>query len=402
MPTTRLLTIFVLYTFAYFLSYFLRSANAVIARDLAGEFALSPAQLGFMTSVFFASFAALQLPIGAALDRFGARLVTSIVLLLAVAGCLVFAAAPSFAMLSAGRALIGAGMACALMGTIHAYSHWFDARRLATISGITVSIGAIGGLAASTPLAWLSQQVGWRVIFVWSAGAVALAAALIAFGARGAQRHAAHGGTHMAEHFGMVFRERRLWYLAPLMFTLIGTTLAIQTLWGGPYVLDVLGGTPIEAGNALFAFGCGVALGYGASGWLADRAGIERVMLAGSTVFVLAQLPLAFGTAFVTQPVVMALFAILGFTGSFNLLLLAQVRRYFPASLSGRATTAINLFGFAGVFAIQWALGVIISLFPADAGGHYVPAAYATAFACTCVANLVALAWYGRGMMNAE
>ncbi|HEU5086931.1 MAG TPA: MFS transporter, partial [Roseiflexaceae bacterium] len=102
MPTTRQLTIFVLYTFAYFLSYFLRSANAVIARDLAGEFALSPAQLGFMTSVFFASFAALQLPIGAALDRFGARLVTSIVLLLAVAGCLVFAAAPSFAMLSAG------------------------------------------------------------------------------------------------------------------------------------------------------------------------------------------------------------------------------------------------------------------------------------------------------------
>ncbi len=67
------LRVFVLFTLAYFLSYFFRSANAVIAPDLTREMGLDAATLGLMTSLFYLAFAAVQLPLGGALDRWGPR-----------------------------------------------------------------------------------------------------------------------------------------------------------------------------------------------------------------------------------------------------------------------------------------------------------------------------------------
>ena len=99
-------SVFVLFTLAYFLSYFYRSANAVIAPDLAREMSLDAAQLGLMTSLFFAAFAAVQLPLGLGLDRYGTRRVTPGIMLAGAAGSLIIAGAQSFASLALGRALM--------------------------------------------------------------------------------------------------------------------------------------------------------------------------------------------------------------------------------------------------------------------------------------------------------
>jgi sugar phosphate permease len=82
---------------AYLLSYFFRSTNAVLAGDLQRDAGLGPEQLGFMTSLFFLVFAAAQLPLGAALDRWGPRWVPAGLMLIAAAGSLVTAAADGFA-----------------------------------------------------------------------------------------------------------------------------------------------------------------------------------------------------------------------------------------------------------------------------------------------------------------
>ncbi len=94
--------IFSLFAAAYFLSYFFRSANAVIAPDLSREFSLTAADLGLMTSLFYAAFALVLVPVGVGLDRYGPRWVTSSVMLVAGLGSLIFASARSFAMLGLG------------------------------------------------------------------------------------------------------------------------------------------------------------------------------------------------------------------------------------------------------------------------------------------------------------
>ena len=82
----RTSSIFAVWLFAYLLSYFYRSANAVIASDLRADVGLSNEQLGFMTSLFYLAFAVTQLPLGAALDRWGSRTVTSSLMLVGAFG----------------------------------------------------------------------------------------------------------------------------------------------------------------------------------------------------------------------------------------------------------------------------------------------------------------------------
>ena len=160
--------VFFLFTLGYFLSYFYRSANAVLAKDLSQELGLGPAELGFMTSLFYLAFAAAQLPLGGLLDRVGPRAVTPALLLVAALGSVVFGLAQSFAVLALGRALIGVGMAAALMGSMKAFSLWFP-RNYATVSTLLVGLGATGGLMAATPLALLKEALGWRGVFLLGA-----------------------------------------------------------------------------------------------------------------------------------------------------------------------------------------------------------------------------------------
>jgi sugar phosphate permease len=394
MLALRRLAIFALFAIAYFLSYFFRSANAVIAEDLTRDLALSAAQLGLMTSLFYASFALVQLPLGSGLDRWGARFVTPGLMLVAAIGAFVFGSAQSFATVALGRALIGMGMAGVLMGAFKMFGAWFSPRRLATATGVLVGLGASGGLFAATPLAWLNAQYGWRQIFIWGGLVIAASAALIALGSRntppGVPWHAADS---RAGGFGSIFRDIRFWRIAPLNFFVLGTVLAVQGLWGGPYLFDVLRLDPISVGNVLLWLGLGVVGGYFAGGWLADRFGLMRVVITGATIFVLCQAALVLPGG---RPLLLlrAIYFLLGFTSSLNVILLAQIRLLFPPSMSGRAVTAVNLFGFLGTALIQWWMGLIISAWTPDLAGRYPPVAYAAAFLFTTAGSALALLWY--------
>ena len=77
--------VFVPFALGYFLSFGLRTVNSVIASDLAADVGLSAQSLGLLTSTFFLSFAAMQLPLGMLLDRFGPRRVEALLLLVAAA-----------------------------------------------------------------------------------------------------------------------------------------------------------------------------------------------------------------------------------------------------------------------------------------------------------------------------
>lgn len=386
------LRVFGLFAVAYFLSYFYRSANAVIAPDLSRELSLSASELGFMTSLFFAAFAAAQIPIGISLDRWGPRLVVPGLMMVGVVGSLIFAAGESLLMLSLGRMLIGVGMASILMGSIKAFSLWFSPSRFATATGLLMGIGSCGALAAATPLAWVSETAGWRAAFGWGALVVTLSAFSIALWTRNTpagvdwpRREGSSGG------FLTLFVDLRFWRIALMNFFIVGGMLGIQSLWAGPYLFDVVGFSKIAVGNMLLLMALGVAAGYAISGWLADRFGLVRVVVAGGSIFVLCQFALALGTPPKLVPLIYLLF---GSASGASIVLLAHARVVFPPEMTGRAVSTVNLFGIAGVFLLQWLIGVVVDLFPPDAAGHYPPEAYTVAFMFTAAATLLALIWY--------
>jgi len=389
-------TVVAVFLIAYWLSFFYRSTNAVIADDLARDVGLGASSLGLMTSLFFLVFAAVQLPLGSALDRYGARFVTPALLLAAVAGSLVFATAADFAGLALGRALIGLGMAGVLMGALKAFASWFDPRSFATVSSVFVGVGSLGALAAATPLAWLAGAVGWRAVFGWGALVVLLAATAIALVAREPTRQASPGSAAVAAGsrtgFGQVFRDDAFWRLALLTLAVTGSLFAWQGLWAGPFLTQGLGLDVLRAGNVLLALGAGITAGFLSSGVVAARLGVERTLALGATAFLATLLAWLVVTPSSPLPLLVALAAVMGLTGASNVLNYAAARDAFP-HMPGRAVTAVNLFGIGGGALLQWGLGAVIGAFP-TVGGAHAATAFRAALAVTALLVAIALARY--------
>ena len=190
---------------------------------------------------------------------------------------------------------------------------------------------------------------------------------------------------------GQVVKDGRFWRVTPVTMFVSGTMLGFQGLWAAPYLFDNYGLSDIEGGNILLLIGIGATTGFLISGWIADRFGLTRVVLLGTGLFTLCQYILATTPSLV---IVSVLFFFFGFSGAFNILLLSHVRRIFPDAITGQAITAVNLFGFAGTFLIQWLMGVIIGRFVIDGVTSYPPAAYTTVLLVTAVCNTIALTIY--------
>jgi nitrate/nitrite transporter NarK len=388
---TNRVSVFTIFTVAYFLSYFYRSANAVIAPNLARELHLDASQLGLMTSVFFAAFAAIQLPLGMGLDRFGPRLVTPALMVAGAVGSLIFAFAHSFGALVLGRALIGVGMAGILMGALKMFSQWYSPRRFPLLSGLLVGLGSAGALVAATPLAWLNAEYGWRTVFQVGAVIVLVAAVAIVVGTRNTPPGVAWPGKRAdLRSLRVVFVDMRFWRMALLVFFTNGTLLAFQGLWAGPYLDDIYGVDPIMRGNILLLLSAGATTGFLLSGWLSNRVGLANLVVFGSTFFIVAQVVLAMHPPLLWMATTVVLF---GMTGGLTVMLLAQPRYIFPVTMTGQATTAVNLFAIGGAALVQWWMGLIIAAFPA-VSAHYPPTAYTAALLAAAFGTTVMLINY--------
>lgn len=392
MPPT--LSLFIIFLAAYCLSYFFRSTNAVIAEPLSQELGLSADQLGLMTGVFFAVFALAQLVIGPALDRFGARRTTALLMLSTVMGSLIFAMATSFWGLLVGRALIGLGMAGVLMGSLKAFGAWFAPQRFATVSGLFVALGSSGAIFATAPLERLSALYGWRMIFGFGAGVTLLSSALVWLFTRDRPNGAAPVASQTSAGTMLtIVRDGRFWQLALFNGALTGGFFAYQSLWMGPYLTDGVGYSTQLAGQLLLLLSVGSAFGFFLSGYLVDRWGLWVVGVL-AMIFFGAQMSLALAGGRMPLALQALLQLAFGFCGASNVAIFAHVRSLYPDALAGRALALVNLFGIGGAAVLQWLLGVIIRSYPLTVTGGYAPEAFRTVFLATALLGGISLLAY--------
>src|SRR3954465_133615 len=173
-------TVFCPFVAGYFLSFFFCNVKAGISKELPGEFQLTPADLGFLTSMYLLAFAVIQLPLGVLLDRYGPRRVVAALMCFAAGGALVFSLSQNLATLSLGRALIGLGVSAGLMGAIKAFWLLFPVSPLATLNGWYPAIGALGSLCAPAPAELVVESLGWGGLFFILSG-LSLAVSLVVF-----------------------------------------------------------------------------------------------------------------------------------------------------------------------------------------------------------------------------
>ena len=377
MPVSRLFSpgvrVVVLLSALTAVSQFYRASLSAIAPELSRELSLSPEALGMANGVFFLSLGVVQLPVGMLFDRYGPRRTIGALTVLAVAGSLLHAAAVTPATLIAARALIGLGCAGSFMGAVVLCHRWHGGERFTTALSWIFALSNLGTLAAATPLAAVTAEVGWRTAFVGAAGITVMVG--LAFHALVRDTPPGVMPTPTRESLGAILRGlARVWRSPGLPRVLAIHTFAyasmitILGLWAGPYLNDVHGLGPVARGNALLAMGVAQVVGILAYGPL-DRIfnTRKRVVMAGTA----GSIALLGVLAVVEQPPTwLAVLLLVAFclVTAYGIVIVAHGRSLFPDELAGRGVTTVNLAQVAGSAGLPILTGALVGLFPAADG----------------------------------
>ncbi len=393
-PVSPWLRVFLPFAAGYVLSYFLRNVNAVIAPDLSRDLGISPGALGLLTSAYLLAFAAAQLPLGIALDRYGPRRVESALLLVAAAGCGLFAAGTSLTQLTLGRSLVGFGVSACLMASFKAFGQWFDRERLPSLNAAIMAAGGLGALSASTPLSWVVPFLGWRTVFVLLSLACVAASVGIWSTPDKAAGHDAEPLRLQVVALVDVLRSREFWRFAPLSTLTIGGFMAIQGLWAVPWLMNFNGLGREAAAVHLLLMGTGMLAGFLAIAFglgALNQRGLppERVLHVGLGLGLPATLLIVLGIGPTG-----VLWWVLGFVFASNNLAYALLQSHFPGALAGRVNTALNLLVFLGAFSIQWGFGALVGLL--EDRGASARVAFQASFAFLLALQVASWVWFSR------
>ena len=386
--------VFLAFALAYFFSALVRAITATLSPVLTQELGLQASDLGLLAGGYFLGFSLTQLPLGRWLDRYGPRSVILAFLAVAVLGCVAFAQADSFTGLLVARMLCGVGVSACLMAPLTGYRRWFNPSTQLRTNSWMLMTGSLGMVAATLPVQWLLPIWGWRALFV--AMAVCIGVSMLAIrllvpdwqrSQPGAQAHDDDGG------YSAVWRSRYFWRMTPIGFFSYGGMVAIQTLWAGPWMTQVAGWTPLESATGLFAINLSMLTSFWLWGWITPglaRRGIHADGLIAKgfplSLLVLTALVLVGPGAGAGAAALLAAFCV---CSTFVSLAQPAVGMAFPPHLAGRALSAYNLVIFAGIFVVQWGIGLGVDL--ARGLGLSNAVAYQAAFGAFGICSL--LSW---------
>ena len=348
---------------AYVLSQFYRAFLPVLAPVLAIDIGATADDLARASGIWFLIFAAMQIPVGTALDSIGPRKIAAILFIFGGAGGALlfgFAQTPAHVMIAMG--LIGIGCSPVLMASYYILARSYAPAVFGSLAGAMIGFGTLGNLAGSAPLAWSVQTFGWRESMLGLA-VISLAVGLLLLAV---VRDPVRLATSERGSVLQLLKMPALWPIMAMMLVNYAPAAGLRGLWAGPYMADVFAADVGVIGRVTFVMGAGMILGSFLFGPL-ERLFRSRkwVIFAGNVSGLLALIALmvmpdysvAFGTA---------MLAIIGISGSSFPVIIAHAKAFFPAHLTGRGVTLMNLFGIGGAGIMQFASGPIYAVSQTD------------------------------------
>ena len=397
--------VFALLAIGYLLVYFHRTSPAVVALDIMNDLNAGGGLMGLLASAYFYPYAFMQIPAGLLSDTWGPRRTVTVFLALAGLASILFGQAESAGLAIFARVLVGLGVAMVFVPTMKILTRWFKPSEFAPMMGILMALGGVGVLSAATPLALVSEVLGWRGSFGVIGGVTLGLAVLVWFLVRNSPEEAgfkpiAPGAdvptgekVALAKSMKMVLTSRRFWPLAIWFFFSAGTFFSFGGLWGGPFLMDVYKMTKAEAGSVLSMLAWAMIFGSPLLSFLSDRVFRSRkIPLVGASASLVALcLCLAIWPAGFSLPMLYVWTFMMSFCASAIVVLgFTATKELFPVEMAGTATGLVNLFPFLGGAVLQPVLGLVLESYGRGAQG-YPPEAYGKAFMIYVAASVIAL-----------
>jgi predicted MFS family arabinose efflux permease len=401
----RVAQVFIPFAFAYLLSYVVRSVNAVLSGPFTEELGLSASELGLLSSAYFLTFAAMQIPLGALLDRKGPKNVEAVLLLFAVAGCLISSVSTSFLALWVGRAFIGIGVSACLMASYKAYRICFRDDLQPALASLMLMVGSFGALIATLPVELALPAIGWRGVFVAMAVFFLLSTLGLVVLLPKLPEPAPNNKPYWQDTFSGVkeiYRHPEIRRVLPFSIFVHGGFMAVQGLWMGPWFRVVDGQSSTQAAVSLLVLGVVTTIAHLSMSWMLSTKikkwgwSLDSILIGGTTVLLLAS------TAAVFNVWGNSLFgwSLMVFATGFSAVNYAKATLAFPAQMAGRATTGLNFIVFIGAFSVQWGLGLFADLFASV--GFDAADSLRASFSVWLAMQLFALVWLIRKPKSAD
>lgn len=346
----------ILLCLAYVLSQFFRAFLAVLAGVLGQDIGTGPEDLAAASGLWFLSFAAMQLPVGWALDRIGPRRTSAVLLLIGGGGgAALFALASTPFHINAAMVLIGIGCSPVLMASYYIFAREFPPAKFAMLAALMLGVGSVGNLVASYPTALAAELIGWR----GTLAGLSILSVVVAIGLFFTVRDPEPIKDGAKGSVLDLLKMPVMWAILPLMFVNYGPVGAVRGLWIGPYLSDMFGLNTSQIGQATLVMGAAMIAGTLCYGPLDRILGTRKWLVFGGNVICVAILLTLALLPISTVGMAIGLMAALGFFGATFPVLIAHGRSFFPPHLVGRGVTLLNLFGIGGVGVMQLASGQI-------------------------------------------
>jgi MFS family permease len=377
--------------FLFLIAFSHRVAPGVIAKELMQAFSAGGTLVGLLSAAYFYAYAGLMVPAGVLIDALGVRRVVAAGGAVMGLGTILMGMTTAQELLFAGRLAVGAGASVTFVGALKIAAVWFPASHFATLSAVTATMGVLGGLVATAPLAALVAVAGWRGALI-AVGLVTVAGAALCLAVVRDHPGPAQPGARPAAALRQVLagtrqvlRNPRTWPPFLAFFWLYSAASNLM-LWVVPCLRDVYGLATTEAAFQATAISLALMAAGPLTGYLSDRVFRRRklpytVLTACQAalylllVLTLGRLPLAG---------VYALLFAMGAAGGAFVLTWPIGREVNPPHLSGVAVAVVNMGGFLGAALTQGPVGAVLDARWAGAlaGGArvYPPHAYQAAF----------------------
>src|SRR5262245_14147750 len=353
----------------YLAGFYLRTSPALMTTELMRDFGIAAGQLGQFSAFYFYAYVLMQIPTGVFVDSWGARRLLIAGALGAAAGTLAFGVTSSYAVASAGRALVGASTAVAWVVTLKLATHWFPKSRFAMLSGLGLMMGNIGALFAQVPLRLLVEQFGWRAVAIGSAAcvmAIGAAAAMIvandpsekgfaSFAPAELQRgHVTIGG--LVRDFPHIFTYRNTWLIFLAQGGFVGAMLSFTGLWGPAYLRQRFALSATDASAVCSVMIVCLAVASPLAGYFSDRIGRRKPIYLGG-----AAVAAAGWSTLLYSPLPLAAFTVIAALTSFAcgavVVAFAFAKESVPVRFLGTISGAVNVGNMLGPTILQPAIG---------------------------------------------
>ena len=382
--------IFAVLALAYFFVYFHRTTGGAISDTLQDFFGVGTASVALLASAYLYAYTLMQIPSGILTDKFGPRKAATIFIFLIAAGSILSAAsaaADNFTLMIVGKFIIGIGAAVVYIPIMKVLAVWYRKNEFASMSGILLLVGNVGGIAAATPMVLLMDGLGIQNTYIFLAVVTVVIAGLCWLIVRNhpsemelpgiedivseetgepvTESTSAKMGT--VEALRMTFASgRNFWPLAIWFFFMYGTIMLWQASQAGSFYKSVYGFSAGDAGIMVTMVGVGMVCGCPIAGRLSDRYfhSRKKVILIGTLVYtclwgvIWATAGKGYMDGIAIQGVINFLF---GFFGGFFVVAYAQIKELYPIAMAGTSTAALNLFPFAGGAILITIAGFMIS-----------------------------------------